>query len=227
MFKLSPTSAQYIAPILHQVVTHRAVPCSSHWWALSHSAGRYCEWPFLRGTRASAGLISLAGSHPFSQRWALAATGWMWACSTTLAYCITVCVCTLSGNGYKWDTKLVLPSGFSSYQGQSCETVWSVCQASFSMIHNVASMQCLSSCSPFFFPWAHLCSSCTFILFIQCPSLSLHIIRCLWWTRRSCWMWWLWLQVFSSLSSSQWTLHCIMFLTKFLYHWWQCSCKNE
>lgn len=143
----------------------------------------------------------------------------MWACSTTLAYCITVCVCTLSGNGYKWDTKLVLPSGFSSYQGQSCETVWSVCQASFSMIHNVASMQCLSSCSPFFFPWAHLCSSCTFILFIQCPSLSLHIIRCLWWTRRSCWMWWLWLQVFSSLSSSQWTLHCIMFLTKFLYHW--------
>lgn len=63
-------------PKVHWVLLLKAVMVpvlEPQGWALSHSIGRYCKWPFLKGTRTSAGLISLAWSHPFSQHRALAA----------------------------------------------------------------------------------------------------------------------------------------------------------
>ena len=92
------------------------------------------------------------------------------AYSTTLANYIAVCVCTSSGNGYKWDTKPVLPSGISSYRGQSCETVRNVCQALFSLIHNAANIMCLSSLYSFFLFFTPKSSSV--------PIMYLEFFRC-------------------------------------------------
>lgn len=77
-----------------------------------------------------------------------------------------------------------------------------------------------------FSPRAHL-YSCTRVLHpFCCPSLSLHIICCWWWIWRSYWKRWPWLWLFSSLSSSQWTLHCIMFVANYFIIPWQCNYKS-